>query len=119
MPPPRTESLTNAGDAPAPPTRGGGSDAAEGNKWSQQPLPMIPIEEHDDDDEEVNSASETDVESCHSSNGDDGQVGDVLEPAVTAKAAEVASPANGDGCNSPAVDSGDHLSEEDLNATER
>lgn len=50
LPPPRTESLAPAEEPEGP------------SKWSQQPLPMIPIEEDD------GSASDTDVESCNSSN---------------------------------------------------
>lgn len=54
--------------SPVPPGRGGSAEGGE--KWSQQPLPMIPIEEDDDDDNDDNSDSATDVESCHSVNED-------------------------------------------------
>lgn len=63
LPPPRAESLANAAAEPAPITR---------SEWPQQPLPMIPIEEHEDDDGSI-ADSETDVESCNSSNEDDNE----------------------------------------------
>lgn len=107
LPPPRTESLASTGE-PTPPPRdgsGGGGDGQADNKWSQQSLPMAPVIENDDDDEDNedggSDASETDIESCNSSNEDGDEDHNMLDekeaadiPAAKTETS-VGSPTNG------------------------